>query len=109
MAVDCIFHIKTLIPVSTLNQILDGEVLGTPHFDYGEGDLEAPFHFRLSNDLHQANNDEWLEYEVKSEWTGTIYKVRGRRLKMNYSLYDTSDEVEEFQSAMIVEINAHEM
>lgn len=104
MSVDCIFHIKTQIDRVILNQILGGEVLGEPHYEYSPDDLEARFSFRLSNDLHQLGNESWLHYEIKSSWTATIYKVRGRKIMLNYSLYDCADEVYDLQSDTIVEI-----
>lgn len=103
MGVDCIFHIKTAIPKVILNQILSGAVISDLH--YGDhGDEEHECNFIISNDLHQLNDDGWLEYEVKSAWTGTIYKVRCRKIILNYSLYDCRDDVDNCNSDTVIEI-----
>ena len=97
-------HIKTTIDRILLSQILFGNLVSKPYFEYGETDLESEAVHLITNDLYQKNSEEWLTYEVKSNWTGQVYKIRARQIILNYSLWDGTDDVSDLHSEMVVQM-----
>jgi len=107
MSVSCIFYIKTIIDRVKLNQILNGTLVTKPYGDHAETLDEAPFWFFCQNDLYQTGNDDWHEYSVKHMQllNATICKVRVRKFRASYSLYDCNSDVDDYyEDTTIIEI-----